>query len=143
MFELGLERGAGSHIDPVSGSHGQPEKGVFLPHQHEPWAHSRGLETPLAEIGETHEKNCHTDVSLGLLLGIPACSDSNSPNTTGQSQPTTTGQQAPSTMGQQTPSAEPTASDDDRTRTSGRHRRGGARGIDTGLRKDRRHQRHV
>jgi len=109
MFELGLERGAGSHIDSVSGSHGQPEKGVFLPpvHRHEPWARSRWLETPLAEIGETHEKNCHTDVSLGLLLGIPACSDSNSPNTTGQSQPTTTGQQAPSTMGQQTPSAEP------------------------------------
>jgi len=46
-------------------------------------------------------------MSLGLLLGIPACSDSNSPNTTGQSQPTTTGQQAPNTMAQQTPSAEP------------------------------------
>jgi len=31
MFEPGLERGAGSHIDPVSGSHGQPEKGSFCP----------------------------------------------------------------------------------------------------------------
>ena len=70
-FEPGLERSAGLHIDPVSGSHGQPEKGVFalLPpvHQHEPWGHSRGLETPLVKIGETHEKNCHTDV-----IGCPS-----------------------------------------------------------------------
>ena len=72
MFEPGLERGAGSHIDPVSGSHGQPEKGSFAPQssQHEPWAHSCGLETPLAEIGETHEKNCHTNV-IGSPSGHP------------------------------------------------------------------------
>jgi len=46
-------------------------------------------------------------MSLGVLLGVPACSDTNSPNTTGQSQPTTMGQQAPNTTVQQTPSAEP------------------------------------
>src|SRR5262249_39678565 len=46
-------------------------------------------------------------MSLGVLLGIPACSDTNSPNTTGQSQPTTMGQQAPNTTVKQTPSAEP------------------------------------
>src|SRR5215471_18606403 len=46
-------------------------------------------------------------MSFSVLLGLPACSDTNSPNTTGQSQPTTMGQQAPNTTVQQTPSAEP------------------------------------